>query len=79
MVATRLVTGVVATTALVLLLGLSGVDRTVLLLLGVAPLIFAGVAFASLENLDVNLATKALSLSLLVSMVLSLLVIWLSS
>ena len=79
MVATRLITGLAVATALVFLLGLTGIDRTVLLLLGVAPVVFAGVAFASLENLDVRLATTALSMSLVVSVVISLLVILISA
>ncbi len=78
MVATRLATGLAVAAAFVFLLGLTGIDRTVLLLIGVAPVIFAGVAFASLENLDVRLATTALSMSLLVSVVVSLLVILIS-
>lgn len=79
MVATRLTTGLAVATALVFLLGLTGMDRTVLLLIGVAPVIFAVVAFASLENLDVRLATTALSMSLVVSVVISLLVILIST
>jgi len=74
-VATRLVTGLIVTGAIVAALRLTEVDRTVLLLIGAAPLVFAVVTFASLENLDVRLATSALSLSLGVSLVLSLLII----
>lgn len=79
MVATRLITGLAVAIALVFLLGLTGMDRTVLLLIGVAPVVFAGVAFASLENLDIRLATTALSMSLVVSVVISLLVILISA
>jgi predicted permease len=79
MVGTRMVTAVVVACAFAFLPGLSGVDRTVLLLLGVAPMVFASVAFASLEELDVDLATKALSVSLVVSMGVSLLVISVSA
>jgi predicted permease len=75
MVATRLTTGLAVSVALVLLLGLSGADRTVLLLIGAAPVIFAAVAFASVENLDVRMATNGLSLSLVVSVVTSVLVV----
>ncbi len=50
-------------------LGLSGVDRALLLLLAVAPVAF--ITFAALERLDVRLATATLSLSLLASLVLS--------
>ena len=74
-VATRMATGLLVATALVLALGLTGVDRSVLLLIGAAPLAFAIVAFASLENLDVQLATNAMSLSLVASVVVSMLVI----
>jgi predicted permease len=74
-VVTRLVTGLVVAGAIVVALRLSGVDRTVLLLIGAAPLVFAVVTFASLENLDVRMATSALSLSLGVSLALSLLII----
>jgi predicted permease len=79
MVAARLVTGLAVAMSLVLAIGLAGVDRTVLLLIGVAPIVFAAVAFASLENLDVRLATNALSLSLMVSLPASLLIIWLTT
>lgn len=56
---------------LVLGLGLHGVDRGVLLLLGAAPLGFVVVTFASLERLDAELAAQCLTLSLLTSFVLS--------
>ena len=62
-----------------MLVGLHGIDRTIILLLGVAPLAFASVTFASLENLDVRLATSALSLSLATSMILSLLIVSVSA
>jgi len=73
-VGTRLVSALAMATAIVLLLRLDGMDRTILLLFGVAPLAFAIVTFASLENLDVRLATGALSLSLATSAILSLLI-----
>ncbi len=75
MVAIRLSTGLAVAAAIVSLLGLSGMDRTVLLLIGAAPLVFAVVTFASLENLDLRLATSAVSLSLLVSFAVSVLII----
>jgi predicted permease len=75
MIAVRLTTGLLVAAAIVSLLGLSGVDRTVLLLIGVAPLVFAVVTFASLENLDLRLATNAVSLSLPVSFVFSVLIV----
>jgi hypothetical protein len=78
-VGTRLVTGLGVSTAVVLLLDLRGMDRTIMLLLGVAPLAFASVTFASLENLDTRLATSALSLSLLTGLVLSLLITLIST
>jgi predicted permease len=54
-------------------------DRTIILLLGVAPVAFVTVTFASLENLDVDLATAVLSLSLAASLVLSLAVVLFTS
>jgi predicted permease len=74
-VGTRLVSGLVPGAAIVLLFGLHGMDRTIILLLGVAPLAFSSVTFASLENLDVRLATNAVSLSLATSVILSLLIV----
>ena len=68
----RLVTGLTVAIVFVTAFGLSGIDRTVILLMGVAPVGFGAVPFASLENLDTKLAVDALSLSLLVSLVLSL-------
>jgi predicted permease len=55
----------------VLCLGLGGADRGVLLLLGVAPLGFVIVTFASLEGLDFELAAQTLALSLIASFGLS--------
>jgi len=69
--AARLLVGLSVASALVTALGLDGVDRGVLLLLGVAPLGFVIVTFASLEDLDVDLATQALALSLMASFFLS--------
>lgn len=63
---------VLVVAAVVAVFGLTGADRSVLRLLGVAPVGFVTVTFASLEGLDVQLATAALSLSLPVSLVLSL-------
>jgi hypothetical protein len=78
-ITTRLLTGILIAVALVLVLGLDGVDRAVVLLLGVAPLAFISVTFASLENLDVRLAVSALSLSLVTSLVLSSVVLVLTA
>jgi predicted permease len=58
----------------VLAFGLAGIDRTIVLLLIVAPVGFASVTFASLEKLDVRLATSALSLSMVFSLVLSIVI-----
>lgn len=71
-VSLRVGTGLAAVLAIVQLFGLEGVDRGTLLLLGVAPVAFVSVTFASQEQLDVPLASATLSLSLLVSAVLSL-------
>jgi len=68
----RLVTGLAVAIAFVLIFRLQGIDRTVILLMGVAPLAFVSVTFASLENLEVRLAVNALSLSLVSGLVLSL-------
>jgi predicted permease len=73
-VATRLATGLLVGVAIVLIFGLTGVDRSIILLLSVTPIAFVTVTFASLENLDVRLAAAALSLAMPVSTVLSLLV-----
>lgn len=73
-VAARLGSGLVVGVLLVLLLDLDGMDRTILLLLAVAPIGFVTVTFASLDRLDVRLAGNALSLSMVGSFVLSFLV-----
>jgi predicted permease len=69
---TRLAIGLTVAAAIVLIFGLKGVDRAVVLLLGAAPVAFNSVIFASLENLDVGLAVNALSLSLVASLILSI-------
>jgi predicted permease len=71
-VGTRLFTTLAIGVAIVLIFGLTGVDRAIMLLLSVAPVAFVTVTFSSLENLDVELATAALSVSLVASLVLSL-------
>jgi predicted permease len=70
-VAVRLATGLAVVAAVVLIFGLEGMDRTVVLLLGTAPVAFNSVIFTSLENLDVSLALDALSLSLVTSLIMS--------
>jgi predicted permease len=70
-VAARLGSGLLVGVLLVVALGLDGMDRTILLLLAVAPVGFVTVTFASLERLDVRLAANALSLSMVGSFVLS--------
>jgi predicted permease len=77
-VAVRLGTGLAVATAIVLILDLDGMDRTIVLLLGAAPVAFSVVTFASLEDLDIRLATTALSLSLMTGLALSLLVTFIS-
>jgi predicted permease len=69
--ATRLLVGASVTLVLVTGLGLTGVDRGVLLLLGVAPLGFVIVTFASLEDLDIELAAQTLALSMVGSLCMS--------
>jgi hypothetical protein len=71
-VGSRLVTGLAVAIAVVLIFRLHGIDRTVMLLMGVTPVAFVTVTFASLENLDVRLAVNALSMSLVSGLVLSL-------
>jgi malate permease and related proteins len=78
-VAARLSTGLAVATALVLLLDLGAMDRTIVLLLGAAPVAFSVVTFASLENLDIRLATSTLSLSLATGLTLSLLITLISA
>jgi predicted permease len=55
-----------------LLADLDGVDLGVLLLLGAAPIGFVTVTFATIEELDVDLATQALTWSLVLGFVLSM-------
>lgn len=69
-VATRLCTGLAVAVIIVTVFGLTGVERAVLLTLAVAPVGFNTITFASLENLDLRLATGTASLSLAVSLVL---------
>ncbi len=76
LVATRMSTGLLVAVAFAFLPGISGTDRTVLLLLGAAPMVFAVVAFAAMEDLDVGLASRAMSLSIVVSVPLSMLIIF---
>jgi predicted permease len=71
-VAVRLVAGLVVGVGVIALFGLGGMDRTIMLLLSVAPVAFVTVTFATLENLDTRLATAALSLSLATSTALAL-------
>lgn len=64
---TRILTAALTCTGLVLLLGLHGLDRATMLLIGVSPVAFAVVAFSSVRSLDDDLAVGALSRSILVS------------
>jgi predicted permease len=69
-IATRLATSLLIGAAVIALFNLTGVERAVLLALCVAPVGFNTVTFASLENLDVRLATGTISLSLIAGLVL---------
>lgn len=69
-VATRLVTSLTIGLVVIAAFGLDGVERAVLLALCLAPVGFSTVTFASLEDLDVRLASGTVSLSLLASLVL---------
>ena len=68
----RLVTGLTVAIVFIALFRLHGMDRTILLLVGVSPVAFVAVTFASLEDLDADLAVNALSLSMVSSLALSL-------
>jgi predicted permease len=70
--AVRIAVGLSVALLVVVLLGLDGVDRDVLLLLGAAPLGFVIVTFSAHNRLDTDLAADALALSLGASVVLSL-------
>jgi predicted permease len=75
----RLVSAVAVAVAVVLIFGLTGADRTVLLLLAVGPTPFFVVAFATTENLDVRLTVNTVSPSMLISLPLALGVIFLTT
>jgi hypothetical protein len=66
----RLGTSLLIGVGIIALFDLTGVERAVLLALCVAPVGFNTVTFASLENLDVRLATGTTSLSLIAGLVL---------
>jgi predicted permease len=68
----RLASALAVAVAFVFIFGLTGADRTVLLLLGVAPTPFFIVAFATMENLDVRLTVNIVSVSMLISLPLAL-------
>ena len=75
----RLTSALGVAIAIVLIFGLTGADRTVLLVMGVAPTPFLIVAFATMERLDVRLTVNTLSLSMLVSLPMALAVIFLTT
>jgi hypothetical protein len=75
----RLVSALGVALTFVLAFGLTGADRTVLLLMGIAPTPFFIVAFATMERLDVRLTVNTLSLSMLMSLPLALGVILLTT
>ncbi len=73
-VGVRLAAGLLVAVGLILAFDLQGIDRTIMLLLGIAPIGFSVVTFASLEKLDEQLAVTILSVSLSLSLVLSMIV-----
>jgi predicted permease len=75
----RLVSALAVAFVFVVVFGLTGADRTVLLLMGVAATPFFVVAFATTENLDVRLTVNVVSVSILVSLPMALGVILLTS
>ncbi len=75
----RLASAMAVAVAVILVFGLTGADRTVLLLMAVAPTPFFIVAFATMENLDVKLTVNTVSLSIIVSLPLALAVIFLTA
>jgi predicted permease len=79
LVGARMSTALLVATAFAFLPGIAGIDRSVLLLIGAAPMVFAVVAFAAMEDLDVGLATNAMSLSMVVSVPISILIIFAST
>jgi predicted permease len=72
----RLTSAMAVAVVVILAFGLTGADRTVMLLMAVAPTPFVIMAFATIENLDVRLAVNTLSLSMLLSLPLALAVIF---
>jgi predicted permease len=76
---TRVGSGLAVAIAIVLIFGLTGMDRTVMLLMGVAPTPFIIVPFATMENLDVRLTVNTLSLSMLASLPMAVAVILLTT
>jgi predicted permease len=77
--AARLASALAVALAFILVLGLTGMDRTVLLLMAIAPTPFTVVAFATMESLDVRLAVNTLSLAILTSLPMALVVILLTA
>jgi predicted permease len=67
----RTATAMLLGLVIVTVFGLSGNDRTAVMLFSTAPLAFSAATFASLENLDVGFAARTLSISLAVSVVLT--------
>lgn len=77
--ATRVVSGLAVAATVVFTFRLTGIDRTVMLLMGIAPTPFFIVPFATMENLDVRLTVNTLSLSMLASLPMAVAVILLTS
>ncbi len=68
----RLLSALSVALVIIFAFGLTGVDRTVLLLMAVAPTPFFIVAFATIENLDVRLTVNTLSFAMVTSLPLAL-------
>lgn len=69
-IATRMATGLLVGLVIVELLGLRGIDRSVLLILASTPVGFNTITFATLENLDKPFAASTVSLLLIISLIL---------
>lgn len=74
-IAIRYSTAILVATAIVLFFDLEGLDRAVILTLGVAPVGFSTLTFANLEKLDEGFAANTLSISFAVSALLSTVVL----
>lgn len=75
----RLGSAVAVAVAIVVIFGPTGPDRTILLLMAVAPTPYFIVAFATMENLDVRLTVNTLSLAMILGLPLALAVIFVTT